>query len=84
MTSKTLFWKKQVEYICTPDKISIQQQLSKKENAQLLPNSNSWAFVRYVLYFCAEKLISVLGLCLTSVALGFALGYALGQIHAKK
>lgn len=40
-----------MEYICTPDKISIQQQLSKKENAQLLQNSNSWAFVRYVLYF---------------------------------
>ena len=31
-----------------------------------------------------DNLISVLGLCLTSVALGFALGYALGQIHAKK
>ena len=30
-----------------------------------------------------DNLISVLGLCLTSVALGFALGYALGQIHAK-
>lgn len=31
-----------------------------------------------------DNLISVLGLCLTSVALGFALGYALGQIHVKK
>jgi NhaP-type Na+/H+ or K+/H+ antiporter len=31
-----------------------------------------------------DNLISVLSLCLTSVALGFALGYALGQIHVKK
>ena len=51
MTSKTSFWKKQAEHICTPDKTIIQQQLYQKENAQLLPNSNSWAFVRYVRYF---------------------------------
>ena len=31
-----------------------------------------------------DNLISVLSLCLTSVALGFALGYSLGQIHKKK
>ena len=55
MTSKILFWKKQVEHICTTDKTSIQQQLSKKENAQLLPNGNSWAFVRYVLCFLSRE-----------------------------
>ena len=31
-----------------------------------------------------EGLISVLGLVLTAVALGFAIGYAFGQNHAKK
>ena len=31
-----------------------------------------------------DNLISVLGLCLTSVAIGFALGYALGKIQVKK
>ena len=31
-----------------------------------------------------EGLISVLGLVLTAVALGFAIGYAFGQNHEKK
>ena len=31
-----------------------------------------------------DNLISVISLVLTSVALGFAIGYALGQFHAKK
>ena len=31
-----------------------------------------------------DNLISVISLCLTSLGIGITLGYALGQIHAKK
>ena len=31
-----------------------------------------------------DNLISVISLCLTSLGIGITIGYALGQIHAKK